>query len=89
MRPDTHEAMRRLIAQIRIVIPFDLPEATLCGGICRGCSKKLLDFLEGELQQWECRLQNREQPRLGDLNKLGRLSQKVYAVLKANGLVNA
>ncbi len=89
MRPETHEAMRLLIAEIRSAIPFDTPEATLCGGICRGCSKKLLDYLEGELQQWECRLLNSEQPSLGDLNKLARMSRKVFAVLKANGLVDA
>ena len=48
--------MRQLIGEVRRQLPFDLPQARLCNGPCTGCSLKLLDFLEVELQAWERRL---------------------------------
>jgi hypothetical protein len=43
MRPDVATAMRLLIEQVRDAIPFDLPAAQVCTGLCNGCSLKLLD----------------------------------------------
>jgi hypothetical protein len=42
-KPDPSMAMRLLIRQVRDAIPFDLPEARICTGLCNGCSVKLLD----------------------------------------------
>ncbi len=59
----------------------------LCSGICTGCSKKLIDFLDMELGEWEQRLKQGEKPGLGDINKLAKTSQKIYRVLQKNRLV--
>ncbi len=79
--------MQQLIDQVREAIPFDTPTSTLCSGICTGCSKKLLDFLDMELEEWQERLDGGDTPRLGDIQKLARRSQKIYRVLQKNGLV--
>ena len=79
--------MRRLIAQIRAAIPFEDPRSRACTGACDACSRKLLDFLEGELDDWERRLAAGESPNLGEVSRLARTSRKVYGVLERNGLV--
>ena len=52
-KPDTRTAMRQLIDRVRNEIPFGLPEEALCGDTCKGCSTKLLIYLETELDEWE------------------------------------
>jgi hypothetical protein len=89
MKPDTATAMRTLIAQVRAAIPFDAPEAQTCLGTCDGCSQKLLEYLGGELSDWERRLAAGERPSLGDVSRLAKTSHKVHAVLARNGLVDA
>lgn len=87
MKPDTTTAMQDLIQQIRSKIPFDMPEAQACTGICNGCSQKLLEFLDTELISWEFRLNQGETPKLGDIKSLARSSIKIYRVLHKNQLV--
>ncbi len=84
MKPDTSSAMRRLIDQVRTEIPFDLPEETICSGDCRGCAKKLLEFLDAELSDWECRLDAGEVPLLGEVQRLGRCCRKVHIALRVS-----
>ncbi len=86
-KPDTRTAMANLIEEVRAAMPFAAPDAVLCSDSCAGCSKKLLEFLDMQLQDWECRLNDGEQPTFGDLHRLGRTSKKIYAALKKNGLV--
>lgn len=88
MKPDTSTAMRDLIAQVRHALPFDLPEARVCDGPCKGCSHKLLDYLESELEDWELRLAQGEQPGLLELSRLAKTSRKVHRVLSKNGLTS-
>jgi len=88
MKPDTSTAMRVLIAEVRATIPFTASQSRICTGACDRCSRKLLDFLEGELADWERRLDGGEAPKLGDVTLLARTSHKVYAVLQCNGLVS-
>ncbi len=78
--------MHRLIGQIRGSLPFDLPEARLCQGTCGGCSMKLLEYMESQLQTWEHRLALGETPNFGDLNRLAGSAKKILAVLQQNGL---
>ncbi len=87
MKPKTPQAMEQIIAQVRESMPFDLPLAELCDGICQGCSKKLLDYLDMELENWEYRLQQGEIPSLADISKLIKRSKKIYSVLQKNQLV--
>jgi hypothetical protein len=86
-KPDPSVAMRLLIRQVRDAIPFDLPQAQVCTGLCNGCSVKLLDYLDTQLCNWEVRLAAGERPGLADLSRLGSTSRKVYRALAANGLV--
>ncbi len=79
--------MRRLIQQIRSTIPLDLPEAQVCSDSCNACSLKLLEYLSGELENWEARLDNREKPGLADLSQLARSARKIHRVLQKNGLI--
>ncbi|WP_428820363.1 hypothetical protein [Microbulbifer sp. MCCC 1A16149] len=87
MKPDTTTAMRGLISKVRSALPFSLPAAELCAGPCRGCPKKLLELLDGEIVEWEQRLDNGEIPTLGDVNKFGRLCRKIHKAIAANGLI--
>lgn len=86
-KPAPADAMRQLLDQARTIIPFDIPPEQLCDGPCRGCPKKLLEYLDSELGDWEERLQHGETPRLGDVEKLARLCRKVYAALERNDIV--
>jgi len=87
MKLDTRSAMQVLLAEIRAAIPFDLPEADICSADCRGCSKKLLEFLEMEVQGWELRLDRGDKPDFGDLNGLAKSARKIYNALSRSGLV--
>lgn len=80
--------MHDLIGRVRTTLPFDLPEAQVCSGVCQGCSRKLLDFLASELDDWERRLASGERPGLSDLSQLIRTSRKVQRVLIRNGLID-
>lgn len=86
-KPDTPEAMRRLIGEIRRRIPFDLPEEQLCKDGCNACSLKLLEYLSSELENWEVRLESGEKPGLADLSQLARSARKIHRVLVKNGIV--
>lgn len=86
-KPDSATAMRLLIAEVRDAVPFDMPEAQVCEGTCDGCSVKLLEFLAGELDGWEVRLDAGERPGFKELSRLAKTSRKVYSVLARNGLV--
>ena len=87
VKPDLPTAMARLIQQIRQAVPFDMPTEKLCDGACRGCAKKLLAFLDAELEEWERRLADDETPTFGDLNRLARRSLKVRTALQRNNLM--
>lgn len=79
--------MLQLIAQIRSAFPFDRAEAQICAGPCRGCSLKLLGFLESELEGWEARIEAGEHPGLAELSQLIRTSRKIARVLEKAGLM--
>jgi hypothetical protein len=87
-KPPVAEAMAQLVAQVRTAVPFDTPANELCAGPCRGCPKKLLEYLDMELCDWQQRLQANEQPSLGDVQCLAKLSRKIYRSLQRNGLVS-
>jgi len=86
-KPDTPEAMRRLIGEIRRRIPFDLSEEQLCRDGCNACSLKLLEYLSSELENWEARLEGGEKPGLADLSQLARSARKIHRVLTKNGIL--
>jgi hypothetical protein len=79
--------MRNLIAEIRNSLPFDTPGAQICTDPCRGCSIKLLDYMQSELEAWEQRLAAGETPGLADLSRLEKKGRKVYRMLRENRLV--
>jgi hypothetical protein len=87
MKPNTTKAMQQLIGQIKQQIPFNLPVEKICAGDCYGCPKKLLLYLECEIENWQHALDNKEIPKLGDIQKLAKTSKKIYAVLDKNGLI--
>ena len=86
-KPKAEDAMRSLIESARDSIPFGISEAEMCSGGCRGCSKKLLNFLEFELDDWEQRLGSGERPSFGELNALAKTCKKIHAALSKSGLV--
>jgi len=88
MKPSTSEAMRQLIQQIRGNIPFDTQMRDACSEDCRGCSMKLLEYLDSELESWEYRLEQHEVPDFRDLSRLERSGRKVYKALQKNGLID-
>ena len=87
-RPSTTIAMAELIEQIRTAIPLNLPEAQVCGDSCNACSLKLLEYLSGELENWEARLAAGDTPSLADLSQLARSARKIHRVLDNNGLIS-
>ena len=87
MKPKTPVAMKQLISEIRQTLPFGLPESQLCADECKGCSLKLLEFLDIELSEWEERLQQGGVPSLGDIHHVARVSKKIHRVLDRNGIL--
>jgi len=87
-KPGRTVAMKHLIQQVRTAMPFDLPEANLCSGKCNGCSQKLLDYLDIELESWESRINEGEVPDFGEIQRIARTSKKIYKVLEKNDLVD-
>ncbi|MDX1705918.1 hypothetical protein [Pseudidiomarina sp.] len=87
-KPSTEMAMRQLIETIRAHIPFGLKEADMCQGICRGCSKKMLEMLDTEISQWEVDLNNlRVTPTFADLAFVEKLARRTHKVLQRNNLI--
>ncbi|MCL6416267.1 hypothetical protein MIB92_11440 [Aestuariirhabdus sp. Z084] len=86
-KPRSDLAMRQLIEQVRQQVPFGLSEAEICSGGCQGCSKKLLDYLDRELEDWSLKLDQGEMPNFADLNSLASRSKKIYAALARSHLV--
>ncbi len=89
MKPDTRTAMKNMIVEIRNLMPFDAPEALVCSdkNSCQGCSLKLLEYLESELENWEQMLDSGLVPGFKDLQKLEKTSRRIYRTLETNGLV--
>jgi hypothetical protein len=87
MKPGRTMAMQQLILQVRTAMPFDLPEANLCSGQCNGCSQKLLDYLDIELEDWEYRLKDGQVPDFGEIQRIAKTSKKIYKILDRNGLI--
>jgi len=87
VKPNTTQAMRNLIAQIKDTLPFDSVDSDFCSDTCSGCSLKLVDFLAVEIDQWEYKLDNNEIPTLNDLNKLAKTAKKIHKVLDKNNLL--
>jgi hypothetical protein len=88
VKPETPAAMQQLIRQVREALPFGTPQGYVCADECRGCSLKLLEFLDLELMDWEDRLQQGEVPDLGDVQRMAKISRKVHPVLERNGAIN-
>ena len=80
--------MQQLIEQVRESLPFDTPQGYVCADECKGCSLKLLEFLDMELMEWEDRLLQGEVPSLGDVQHVAKISQKIYKVLDKNGVIS-
>ena len=88
MKPKTPVAMQQLIQQVRETLPFGLPQGHVCADECKGCSLKLLDYLDLELIDWENRLQQGDVPGLGDIQRVAKISRRIYKVLDRNGVLS-
>ncbi len=87
-KPHTKDAMNQLTQTIRQHIPFnELDDARVCSGQCIGCPKKLLEYLEQEVEYWEQEVKNDNSPTLGDIHKLARSSIKIHKVLVKNQIL--
>ena len=88
MKAKTPAAMLQLIQQVREALPFGVPQGYVCADECKGCSLKLLDYLDLELMAWEDRLQQGDVPGLADIQRLEKVSRKVYKVLDKNAVLS-
>ena len=90
MKPKTTVVMSNIIQQVRATFPFAMTEDELCADTCSyGCPKKLLEYIDMEITDWEQRLENGEIPNFGDVRKLSRTSENIYRVLIKNNIVSA
>ncbi|WP_075187614.1 hypothetical protein [Teredinibacter haidensis] len=89
MKPRTPEAMKLVLEHIRQAFPLGSQEASVCQSVCVGCPKKLLGYLESEVENWQNQLSDGDVPNLGDIHKLGKTSRKIYKVLQINNLVES
>ena len=87
-KPDTTEAMRNLIHEVKTTLPLDLSPVEVCSDECKNCSIKLIEYIAMELETWEDRLDDGDIPNFRDLNRLAKSSKKIYRALVKNGLVN-
>ena len=89
MKPKANIVMVDIIQQIRANFPFEINEEELCAETCSyGCPKKLLEYMDMEITEWEKRLEKGEIPNLNDIKNLSKTSQKIYTILEKNNLVN-
>lgn len=87
-KPNTTDAMLELLKLIRQRIPFGLKEADMCQGICRGCSKKMMEMLDAEVSQWQADLANQlATPTLADLVFIENLARRTEKILRRNHLM--
>jgi hypothetical protein len=90
MKPKTTVVMFNIIQQIRETFPFAMSEQELCAETCSyGCPKKLLEYIDMEITEWEKRLESGEIPNFRDIQKLSKTGRNIYRVLKKNNLVNS
>jgi hypothetical protein len=90
MKPKTEVVMADIIQQIRENFPFDISEEELCAETCGyGCAKKLLEYMEMEITEWQQRLANHEIPNFRDIQKLSKTGCKIYRILGKNNLVES
>jgi len=87
IKPRANLAMSRLLGEIRTGLPFGLPESVLCQKSCVGCPKKLMAYIEQEIETWEMALAAGDIPTLGDVDRLAKTSRKIAAVMVKNGLI--
>lgn len=87
MKPRTNIAMLNLIKEARETIPLDISMAEICTGLYEICPKKLIEFLDMELVEWEQRLKKGEIPDLGDVSELAKKCKHVHEALEENGLI--
>ena len=89
MKPKTTVVMFNIIQQVRATFPLAMTEQELCAETCGyGCPKKLLEYIDMEITDWEQRLANGEIPNFGDIQKLSKTSRNIYRILEKNNLVN-
>lgn len=90
MKPKTTVVVSNIIQQVRATFPFAMTEEELCADSCSyGCPKKLLEYIDMEITEWERRLENGEIPNFGDVRKLSKTSEKIYRVLIRNHIVSS
>ena len=87
MKPNTSIAMQTLIDDIKNALPFEKSEHEICAGKCIGCAKKMLEYMGGELDHFQCQLDQGEIPTLGELSDLARIAKKVHRNMVRNNLV--
>lgn len=81
--------MYEIIQAIKETFPFALTEQELCADTCSdGCPKILLEYIQMEISEWECRLSNGEIPTFGDVEKMMKTGRKILNVLEKNQLVD-
>lgn len=89
MKPKTTVVMFNIIQQIGETFPFAISEQELCADTCSyGCPKKLLEYIDMEITEWEQRLENGEIPDFRDIQRLSKTGRNIYRVLEKNNLVN-
>lgn len=82
--------MADIIQQIREKFPFDISEEELYAQTCSyGCPKKLLEYMEMEIADWEQRLTNEEIPNFRDIDKLSNTGCKICKILEKNHLISS
>lgn len=86
-QPDPSQALALLLAQARRRFPFSVPTSRLCAGPCTGCPKKLLELADMLLEEWEEKLQQNQQPTLGDVQKVARQLSKLARAFERNQLL--
>ena len=81
--------MGNMIHQVKETFPFDISEEELCAETCsHGCPKKLMEYMQMEIADWEQRLDEGEIPNFRDVQKFSKTGLKIYRVLEKNDLVN-
>lgn len=86
MSLDPKVVMENLIKEIRSRMPFGLSFDGACIGDCEECPEKLLEYLGGEMKDWESRLKRGQIPTEKDVEILAKDCQKIYSILEKKGL---
>ena len=86
-KKDVSDTIADVLLAMRRELVEPIMYKNLCVIDCYGCPKKVFEFLETFILDWEESLKGGYRPNFGDLSKILRIANNVKVVLQKNQLI--